>query len=41
MPQHQVVSHEDWLEARRMLLAREKKETRLRDAVNAERLALP
>jgi predicted dithiol-disulfide oxidoreductase (DUF899 family) len=41
MPNHPVVSHEEWLVARRKLLAREREETRLRDAVNAERLALP
>ena len=41
MQDHPVVSREEWLEARRKLLAREKEETRLRDAVNAERLALP
>jgi predicted dithiol-disulfide oxidoreductase (DUF899 family) len=36
-----VVSREEWLKARRALLAHEKEETRLRDQVNAERLALP
>jgi len=36
-----VVSREVWLEARRALLAREKEATRLRDRINAERLALP
>jgi predicted dithiol-disulfide oxidoreductase (DUF899 family) len=36
-----VVSREAWLEARRALLALEKEETRLRDRVNAQRLALP
>ncbi len=36
-----VVSREAWLAARRALLAREKAATRLRDEVNAERLALP
>lgn len=41
MVQHQVVSREEWLEARRALLAREKAETRLRDEVNAARRALP
>jgi len=41
MPDHAVVPREQWLEARRALLAREKEEVRLRDAVNAERLALP
>jgi len=38
---HQIVSREEWLVARRRLLAREKEATHLRDAVNAERLALP
>jgi predicted dithiol-disulfide oxidoreductase (DUF899 family) len=38
---HEVVSREAWLVARRALLAREKEETRLRDQINAERLALP
>lgn len=38
---HPVVSREEWLVARRALLEREKQETHLRDAVNAERLALP
>jgi predicted dithiol-disulfide oxidoreductase (DUF899 family) len=38
---HPVVSRDEWLKARLKLLAREKEETRLRDAVNAERLALP
>lgn len=41
MSNHPVVSHDEWLTARRALLRREKEETRLRDAVNAERLALP
>ena len=39
--QHAIVSKSEWLEARKALLVREKEETRLRDAVNAERLALP
>jgi predicted dithiol-disulfide oxidoreductase (DUF899 family) len=39
--QHPVVSKEEWLEARKALLEKEKEETRLRDAVNAARLALP
>jgi len=39
--QNPVVSREEWLTASRALLAREKQATRLRDAVNAERLALP
>ncbi|MGZ5812878.1 MAG: DUF899 family protein, partial [Xanthobacteraceae bacterium] len=36
-----IVSREEWLAARRALLAKEKEATRLRDRVNAERLALP
>lgn len=39
--QHPVISRSAWIEARRALLQREKEETHLRDAVNAERLALP
>ncbi|MSQ70123.1 MAG: DUF899 domain-containing protein [Betaproteobacteria bacterium] len=38
---HPVVSPEDWLAARLRLLEREKELTRLRDAVAAERRALP
>jgi predicted dithiol-disulfide oxidoreductase (DUF899 family) len=41
MSDHPVVSREIWLSARKALLAREKEQTHLRDAVNAERLALP
>ena len=41
MAEHQVVSHEQWLEARKALLAREKEFTRLRDQLSAERRALP
>lgn len=40
-PNHEVVSREDWLAARKALLALEKEETKLRDKVRAERLALP
>jgi predicted dithiol-disulfide oxidoreductase (DUF899 family) len=36
-----VVSREQWLEARRQLLAREKEYTRERDALNADRRRLP
>ncbi len=36
-----VVSREQWLEARRQLLAREKEATRARDALNADRRGLP
>jgi predicted dithiol-disulfide oxidoreductase (DUF899 family) len=39
--QHQIVSREDWLAARRHLLAKEKEFTRLRDALSAERRELP
>ena len=39
--QHPVASHEEWLAARRALLEKEKQLTRLRDEINAERLALP
>src|SRR6201998_3385746 len=41
MQQNPIVTHEDWLAARRQLLALEKQETHLRDRINAERLALP
>jgi predicted dithiol-disulfide oxidoreductase (DUF899 family) len=37
----EVVSREEWLEARRRLLAMEKEQTRQRDALNAERRKLP
>jgi predicted dithiol-disulfide oxidoreductase (DUF899 family) len=39
--QHQVVSQEEWLTARKALLVQEKEATHLRDKINAERLALP
>jgi len=38
---HKVVSREEWLKARKELLAKEKKLTRDRDAIAAERRALP
>ena len=38
---HPVVSREEWLTARRALLAKEKEATRLRDQLNAQRQALP
>ncbi len=38
---HPVVSEEEWLAARQALLVKEKEATRLRDKINAERLALP
>ncbi|WP_265516984.1 DUF899 domain-containing protein [Nitratireductor luteus] len=37
----QVVSREEWLDARKALLAKEKEMTRARDALNAERRLLP
>src|SRR5262249_61733065 len=36
-----IVSREEWLDARRALLAREKEHTRARDALSAARRALP
>jgi predicted dithiol-disulfide oxidoreductase (DUF899 family) len=36
-----IVSREEWMQARLALLAREREATHLRDAVNAERRALP
>jgi predicted dithiol-disulfide oxidoreductase (DUF899 family) len=41
MSDPQVVSREEWLVARRELLAREKELTRARDSVNAQRRRLP
>jgi len=41
MSPHNVVSHEEWIEARRQHLAREKDLTRLRDRLAEERRALP
>jgi predicted dithiol-disulfide oxidoreductase (DUF899 family) len=38
---HPVVSQEEWLQARKALLQKEKEETHLRDAVRAARQALP
>jgi len=40
-PENPAVSREEWLEARRKLLALEKEETHLRDKVRAARRALP
>jgi predicted dithiol-disulfide oxidoreductase (DUF899 family) len=39
--EHQIVSREEWIEARKALLAKEKEWTRLRDQLSAERRALP
>ena len=41
MMQHQIVTHDQWIAARKELLAREKEFTRLRDQLSAERRALP
>jgi predicted dithiol-disulfide oxidoreductase (DUF899 family) len=41
MQHHPVVSQDAWLSARRELLAKEKALTHAKDALNAERLALP
>jgi len=41
MDDPQVVSRDEWLAARRQLLAKEKEFTRQRDALNAERRMLP
>lgn len=39
--EHEVVSRDEWVSARKKLLKREKEETRLRDALSAERRKLP
>ena len=41
MQSHKVVSHEDWLTARRQLLAEEKEFTRLRDRLSRSAGGLP
>src|SRR5215467_15828360 len=41
MQPHKIVSEQEWLTARKGLLAREKEFTRLRDQLSAERRALP
>ncbi|MDQ2761932.1 MAG: thioredoxin family protein, partial [Pseudomonadota bacterium] len=41
MQHNRIVSRDEWLAARRALLVKEKEATRLRDKVNAERMALP
>jgi len=38
---HKIVSPDEWLEARKALLAKEKEMTRMRDALNEQRRALP
>ena len=41
MPTHKVVSHEQWVDARKALLSEEKKFTRLRDQLSKKRRELP
>jgi predicted dithiol-disulfide oxidoreductase (DUF899 family) len=41
MGMHKIVSHQQWIEARKQLLAKEKDFTRARDALSQERRALP
>jgi predicted dithiol-disulfide oxidoreductase (DUF899 family) len=41
MQPNPIVSREEWLTARKALLIKEKEATKLRDKINAERLALP
>jgi predicted dithiol-disulfide oxidoreductase (DUF899 family) len=41
MQPNRIVSRDEWLEARRQLLAKEKELTRLRDRLSAERRSLP
>lgn len=41
MPDHAVVDHAAWIKARKALLEKEKQFSRMRDALTAERLALP
>jgi len=40
-PTHRTVSQQEWIEARKALLVKEKEHTRKYDALNAERRALP
>ena len=39
--QHKIVSQDEWLKARKALLAKEKEFTRARDALSTTRRALP
>jgi predicted dithiol-disulfide oxidoreductase (DUF899 family) len=41
MQTHRMASHDEWLAARKVHLAKEKELTRLRDKLNAERRELP
>jgi predicted dithiol-disulfide oxidoreductase (DUF899 family) len=41
MKEHKVVSHEQWIKARKQFLVKEKKFSKLRDELNRQRRALP
>ena len=41
MPDHKVVSHEEWIDARKQLLAKEKEFTRMREELTRQRQELP
>ena len=41
MEDHNIVSRDEWIEARKQLLAKEKEFTRLRDQISQERRNLP
>lgn len=41
MQQHQIVSRQEWIEARKALMAREKELTRAREALSEQRRSLP
>jgi predicted dithiol-disulfide oxidoreductase (DUF899 family) len=41
MQSHNIVSREEWLKARKALLAKEKQLTHLRDQLSTDRRALP
>ena len=41
MAQHRIVSHEEWLQARKRFLAKEKEFTHLRDELSRQRMELP
>jgi predicted dithiol-disulfide oxidoreductase (DUF899 family) len=41
MAEHKIVSHNEWIEARKQFLIKEKEFTRLRDRLSQERRELP
>ena len=41
MSEHEIVGHDDWIEARKTLLAKEKEFIRLRDELSKQRRELP